>query len=72
LVTDYSSISHDFSISGKPTLHFTPDIDRYERERGLYPRWSETLNVVVDHNALAEALRQICIEDSDPLNPVSG
>lgn len=71
LITDYSSISHDFSLSGKPILHYTPDIERYDRERGLYPRWAERLNIAVDQNALAVALRQIHNEDAAPFKAVS-
>ena len=36
LVSDYSSIFFDYSISGKPMLCFSYDYDRYEKERGMY------------------------------------
>ncbi len=36
LITDYSSVMWDFSLSGKPVFLFHPDRDLYKRERGYY------------------------------------
>jgi CDP-glycerol glycerophosphotransferase len=36
LVTDYSSVMFDFSVTGKPIIFLTPDIENYERDRGFY------------------------------------
>lgn len=37
LVTDYSSAMFDFSVTGKPIVYFTPDMDSYRDElRGMY------------------------------------
>ena len=36
LVTDYSSIAYDYSLTGGPIVFFAPDLGRYESSRGLY------------------------------------
>lgn len=36
LITDYSSIAFDYSLTGKPILWFAPDLQQYEASRGLY------------------------------------
>ncbi|WP_349898618.1 CDP-glycerol glycerophosphotransferase family protein [Parafrigoribacterium soli] len=37
LITDYSSVMFDFSVTGKPIFFFTPDLERYrEVLRGFY------------------------------------
>jgi len=37
LITDYSSVMFDFSVTGKPMFFFTPDLEHYrEQLRGFY------------------------------------
>lgn len=36
LITDYSSVFFDFSITGKPIVLFTYDLEEYKADRGLY------------------------------------
>ncbi|PTW91022.1 CDP-glycerol glycerophosphotransferase [Microbacteriaceae bacterium MWH-Ta3] len=36
LITDYSSVMFDFTVTGKPVIFLAPDIARYESERGFY------------------------------------
>lgn len=50
LITDYSSVSYDFELTGRPVLHYTPDINQYRRERGLYDKWEDG-KVVIDNCA---------------------
>ena len=36
LISDYSSVFFDYSITGKPMFHFTYDYDTYATKRGMY------------------------------------
>lgn len=36
LITDYSSVMFDYSITGKPIIFLAPDLERYRAERGFY------------------------------------
>ena len=36
LISDYSSVFFDFSITGKPMLHFAYDYEEYSQKRGMY------------------------------------
>jgi len=36
LITDYSSVMFDFTVTGKPIMFLTPDLERYRSERGFY------------------------------------
>ena len=36
LITDYSSVMFDFSVTGKPVLLFLYDLERYNSDRGMY------------------------------------
>jgi CDP-glycerol glycerophosphotransferase len=41
LITDYSSIAFDFSLTGGPILFLAPDQDSYAASRGLYEPYRE-------------------------------
>lgn len=36
VITDYSSLMWDFSLTGRPCFLYAPDIDEYEHTRGFY------------------------------------
>ena len=36
LITDYSSVMFDYTVTGKPIIFMTPDLERYRAERGFY------------------------------------
>lgn len=36
LVTDYSSVMFDYTVTGKPIMFLAPDLERYRAERGFY------------------------------------
>ena len=58
LITDYSSIAYDFSLTGRPIAFLAPDLEAYEASRGLYEpypvfsggtetrSWTELLNLL--------------------------
>ena len=50
LVSDYSSIYFDYSITEKPMLNFSYDIDVYSKERGLYLDLYEVLPCNINLN----------------------
>lgn len=42
VITDYSSIAIDFSLTGRPIIWFAPDLDEYSANRGLYEPYEVT------------------------------
>lgn len=61
LVTDYSSSMFDFSVTGKPMIFLTPDIDNYVASRGFYFDFENLAPgpVLKDSSFLSEALENI-------------
>lgn len=60
LVTDYSSIAVDFSLTGKPVIHYVPDLPVYAKERGLYSRWGNVADRVVSgHKDLVKLINRL-------------
>ncbi|MFI8594069.1 CDP-glycerol glycerophosphotransferase family protein [Microbacterium sp. NPDC078428] len=59
LITDYSSVMFDYSVTGKPIYFFAPDLDHYRgRLRGFYFDLAERAPgpVVSTHGELVDAL----------------
>jgi CDP-glycerol glycerophosphotransferase len=48
LVTDYSSIAFDFSLTGQPIVWFAPDREAYEQSRGLYESYEQVTEGVYE------------------------
>ena len=60
LITDYSSILVDFITIKKPVLLYTPDIEEYERERGLRPIYHEFPFCRANNNTeLIDSIREL-------------
>lgn len=36
LITDFSSVMFDYTVTGKPVMFLAPDLERYRAERGFY------------------------------------
>ena len=73
LISDYSSVFFDYSITGKPMLHFTYDYDKYSSKRGMYfdireylsgaETEDELISIIKDMNEQIERDKTICFRD---------
>ena len=43
LICDYSAVIFDFSILEKPMIFYTPDLDEYKKDRGMYEEYEEIM-----------------------------
>ena len=58
LITDYSSCSIDFSLTGRPCFLYASDIEAYRNNRGYYFGFEELpYDIVQDNDALVQAIR---------------
>ena len=62
LISDYSSVFFDYSITGKPMLHFTYDYDEYASKRGMYFDIREWLDGSDTQEGLVEILKTLDYE----------
>ena len=71
LITDYSSVMFDYSITGKPVVLFMYDYEKYMRDRDMYFDVDELpFRKVFDTDSLADCMEDdLCLEDTydDPL-----
>ncbi len=60
LITDYSSISYEFSLLRKPMIFFAYDLDEYTKDRGLWDRYENMVpGPVVNHTeAIIDLIRE--------------
>lgn len=66
LITDYSSVMFDFSVTGKPMYFFVPDLEHYRGKlRGFYFALAERAPgpLVRTQEELVEALSQVGLEE---------
>jgi CDP-glycerol glycerophosphotransferase len=62
LITDYSSVMFDYSVTGKPIIFFAPDLDHYATQmRGAYFSLADTAPgpVVATTGEVFEAIRNL-------------
>lgn len=58
LVTDYSSVVFDFSVMNKKMVLYVPDLEEYERERGLNISLDEIpAEICINQEMLVDALK---------------
>ncbi len=71
LITDYSSVLFDYLLYQKPALMFAPDLDEYEKTRGLYIDYGELpFEITRSAEALAAAVpaaKARALEHSDEI-----
>ena len=59
LITDYSSVFFDYSLTGKPIILYTYDYDRYMRDRGMYMDINSLpFRVVTDEDELCNGISE--------------
>lgn len=65
LITDYSSIAFDYSLSGGPIIWFAPDLASYQASRGFYESYeSVTEGAFVTHwPAVLESTTSVFCDD---------
>lgn len=63
LVSDYSSVFFDYSITNKPMLHFAYDYDKYALVRGVYFDIREKLNGGSNEDELIELLLHLDMKE---------
>ena len=59
LISDYSSVFFDYSITGKPMLHFCYDYDKYSSKRGMYFDIREKVNGGTTEDQVIELIKNI-------------
>lgn len=60
LITDYSSIVFEFSVLHKPVLFYTPDLEQYKEEVGMYLDYRTTMPgpICMSEQELIDAIRE--------------
>jgi CDP-glycerol glycerophosphotransferase len=61
LITDYSSVMFDYTVTGKPIIFLTPDLERYRAERGFYFDFEAEAPgpILVDEAGVLKALKSL-------------
>ena len=59
LISDYSSVFFDYSITAKPMLHFCYDYDKYSSKRGMYFDIRERISGGQEENQIIELIKNM-------------
>ena len=66
LISDYSTITEDYSLTGKPCYLYAPDFDDYMQERNMYfPLERTAFPVAYDEETLFKNIATITTEELD-------
>lgn len=68
LVSDYSSIFFDYALTGRPSIVYVPDLERYRsEERGFYGNWPYDSGrpIAEDPKQLRQAIKSTLAEPHD-------
>ncbi|MGO2632953.1 MAG: CDP-glycerol glycerophosphotransferase family protein [Galactobacter sp.] len=66
LITDYSSVATEFSLTGGHLLFLAPDLEHYEGSRGLYEPYVATVGEYsTDWTQLGERLRRLLSDEAE-------
>ena len=59
LITDYSTVMFDYSLTGKPMIFYAYDLDEYDGARGLYFDYEEYSygEIITEKDKLPEAIK---------------
>lgn len=63
LISDYSSVFFDYSITGKPMLHFCYDYEKYNSKRGMYFDIREKVNGGSTEDQVIELIKGLDVEE---------
>lgn len=63
LISDYSSVFFDYSITRKPMLHFCYDYDKYSSKRGMYFDIRDYVNGGSMEEEVIEIIKKMNVED---------
>ncbi len=59
LISDYSSVFFDYSITGKPMLHFCYDYEKYSSKRGMYFDIREKISGGANEDQVIELIKSV-------------
>jgi len=59
LISDYSSVFFDYSITGKPMLHFCYDYEKYSSKRGMYFDIREKISGGANEDQVIELIQSV-------------
>ena len=65
LISDYSSVFFDYSITGKPMLHFCYDYNKYASKRGMYFDIREWIDGADDEDVLISKICNLDLKHSE-------